>query len=544
MENRRDLSSILPFLPLELESGALVWPIRVTEALEALSKGSDYSRVDSGEVLSVAISDLRTSLSLPFSSSPAVANGYALFFDQLLSREESARWFGEVIPVMSNSLLRLPMLLESHYQDANKLFGVETGLRLLESQQPGIVILNQELIAALLSCSFFCLFPTGERGSKCLPLINFDLLFRSLYERHTENLKHKIKCIIHYFERVCTSMPTGSVSFERKILPLEKSQNITYPDAEFWGKSLLPLSPFEVCRSGLIEDHLGGALEVDFANKFLGGGALRRGCVQEEIRFMIYPELIAGMLFLPSMSDNEAIEIVGAERYSDYTGYSSTFHFSGDYVDKSEMDSIGRHKTRIVAIDAVCRPGKRQYEVDFLLREMNKAFCGFLDQLKHQHHQISENDSIHKVQLHIDVKGVNDAYEDQGTPHGATKYRKLENHETSDQRVEINKLLDCYGKTGVATGNWGCGAYGGDPEVKAVIQWIAASQASRSFITYYTFELADLENLDQVTQWILSQEWTVGELWNILLEYCSKRVKRETEAGFFSWLLPSSPMQE
>jgi len=29
---------------------------------------------------------------------------------------------------------------------------------------------------------------------------------------------------------------------------------------------------------------------------------------------------------------------------------------------------------------------------------------------------------------------------------------------------------------GVVTGNWGCGAFGGDPEVKAIIQWLAASQ--------------------------------------------------------------------
>lgn len=35
---------------------------------------------------------------------------------------------------------------------------------------------------------------------------------------------------------------------------------------------------------------------------------------------MINPELIAGMLFLPSMSDNEAIETVGAERFSNYSG--------------------------------------------------------------------------------------------------------------------------------------------------------------------------------------------------------------------------------
>jgi hypothetical protein len=35
---------------------------------------------------------------------------------------------------------------------------------------------------------------------------------------------------------------------------------------------------------------------------------------------MISPELIAGMIFLPSMADNEAIDIVGVERFSSYTG--------------------------------------------------------------------------------------------------------------------------------------------------------------------------------------------------------------------------------
>lgn len=30
--------------------------------------------------------------------------------------------------------------------------------------------------------------------------------------------------------------------------------------------------------------------------------------------------MIAGMLFLPAMADNEAIEIVGVERFSSYTG--------------------------------------------------------------------------------------------------------------------------------------------------------------------------------------------------------------------------------
>lgn len=53
---------------------------------------------------------------------------------------------------------------------------------------------------------------------------------------------------------------------------------------------------------------------------------------------------------------------------------------------------------------------------------------------------------------------------------------------------------------GVVTGNWGCGAFGGDPELKAIIQWLAASQVvyilnlktkqpGYSKISYLLFEL-------------------------------------------------------
>ena len=47
--------------------------------------------------------------------------------------------------------------------------------------------------------------------------------------------------------------------------------------------------------------------------------------MQEEIRFVISPELIVGMLFISQMHNNEAIEIRGAERFSKYDGYD--FHF-------------------------------------------------------------------------------------------------------------------------------------------------------------------------------------------------------------------------
>lgn len=43
----------------------------------------------------------------------------------------------------------------------------------------------------------------------------------------------------------------------------------------------------------------------------------------------------------------------------------------------------------------------------------------------------------------------------------------------------------------------------------------------------------------QLSRWIISHKWTVGELWNMLVEYSTKRVKGETSLGFFTWLLPS-----
>ncbi|KAJ0092646.1 hypothetical protein Patl1_26677 [Pistacia atlantica] len=79
----------------------------------------------------------------------------------------------------------------------------------------------------------------------------------------------------------------------------------------------------------------------------------------------------------------------------------------------------------------------------------------------------------------------------------------------------------------------------GRSELKAMIQWLAASQALRPFMSYYTFGVEALQNLGQVTQWILSHEWTVGDLWNMMVEYSSQRLKGHTNLGFFTWLHPS-----
>lgn len=52
-------------------------------------------------------------------------------------------------------------------------------------------------------------------------------------------------------------------------------------------------------------------VQVDFANKYLGGGVLGHGCVQEEIRFMICPEMIITRLFTEVLEDKDSLVMTG-----------------------------------------------------------------------------------------------------------------------------------------------------------------------------------------------------------------------------------------
>ncbi|CAM9284115.1 unnamed protein product, partial [Lampetra planeri] len=173
--------------------------------------------------------------------------------------------------------------------------------------------------------------------------------------------------------------------------------------------------------------------EVDFANRFVGGGVTGHGLVQEEIRFIINPELIISRLFTEALEHNECLIITGTEQYSKYSGYAESYKWKESYKDETPRDDWQRRCTEIVAIDALkYRNFLEQFHPDKMNRELNKAYCGFF-----------RNNSNKK---HLSA---------------------------------------------VATGNWGCGAFGGDTRLKALIQLMAAAEAGRD-VAYFTFGDAHL----------------------------------------------------
>lgn len=77
--------------------------------------------------------------------------------------------------------------------------------------------------------------------------------FRSLYDSYDEKQENKIKCIVHYFERISSHMPRGNISFMRKVLPLQQSSfAISYPMPGLWKKSTVSLCPFQVRTTDFI----------------------------------------------------------------------------------------------------------------------------------------------------------------------------------------------------------------------------------------------------------------------------------------------------
>ena len=109
------------------------------------------------------------------------------------------------------------------------------------------------------------------------------------------------------------------------------------PSLNAWEGCDYPLCQVTVEPNKSIEEAGSRTLQVNFSAAHIGGGVLRGGNIQEEIRFSICPELIVSMLLMDCMDENEAISITGFERFSHYSGYAGTFKYTGDYQDPSEV---------------------------------------------------------------------------------------------------------------------------------------------------------------------------------------------------------------
>jgi len=354
-----------------------------------------------------------------------------------------------------------------------------------------------------------------------LPRFDFLRLFGAPTQpRHAQSNQAKLMCVAWYFERCrlrrleAPQREAEPLSFVRCGVDCTAARGGGTPAD--WAASEVPLARAALSVESRTEEgtriedagRTGVAVHADFANRVLGGGVLGNGAVQEEIRMAVSPELLVGLLLADALADGEGctevVAMVGAERYSRYSGYAAGFRYAGDFVDP-DCDCPGgggggdgggggsggggevrRAGSTVLALDALnlsswggAHPAlgrltpERQWEPAVLARELRKLWAAA------------------KLMDHLDGGGGGA----EAQPHGQHRQRA---------------------KALFASGNWGCGAFGGHVQLKAVLQMMAMAQAGRP-LQLHTFGEASLDALAETFSLCASAGLTVGAAWRAVV---------------------------
>jgi len=200
-----------------------------------------------------------------------------------------------------------------------------------------------------------------------------------------------------------------------------------------WQALQTPLKNFILHQEHQRLEYARGRLQAIFVSAAVSEH--RPASDSEIVRNSLSPETMALPLIVPQLGKSDAVVVIGAEQFSVCECSKSKLFFLAPFNDPSPLVRQ-RRDTHLVAFDALSFQARHeQYSSDAIMRELLKAYMAF-----------------------------------RGDP-----------------------LEDTASLRAVATGNWG-GEPGSksDPELKALLQWAAASEAGRD-LEYFSKGLGEDE---------------------------------------------------
>ena len=340
------------------------------------------------------------------------------------------------------------------YEDESPFKTLDAYYTMFEDKQAFIALINKTRLTAL---QLPILFPTGS-----ISLLTTSLTF-------TRRQVHCLLCHMFFCTLQCAKHNLYWTTFENWLCD-GRTCALVYLRTlfEYLGQS------FD--SEETIEFTLSKCTELDFSNKSvcnvdlrLSGSIGDAGSIevdfanmdigfgvtgtQEEIMFGASPEMCIAMLFCGSMQDDEAIVIRGARRVAKFSGYGMTLKF------ESLMPSAETQRF-VVCIDALDYSDQSDAKLILmsqlselsLRRELCKAYAGF-----------------------------------SSLPKGSA----------------------------IQTGNWGCGAFCGNRQIKALLQLMATSLAGndKSLIYFCDDDKSFYKSFTYFLEFLKHDEISLGELW-------------------------------
>ena len=201
--------------------------------------------------------------------------GKAKFFEEL---EKSFPEDGKKFLKVYNNIRKLILDMDNFFPNGE--------IEILKTSTTNKIILTRLQVALLFILGFFDIFQPYIK----IMNINREYDFEPVFDPNYGPSFAKGRSFINYMTVIGKWLEENNPILNEKITYLRENKQV---DIENF-KNIQKLCDIQIIEQGSMFN-TEAKFCIDFANKYIGGGALSGGCVQEEILFAVEPEAIVSM---------------------------------------------------------------------------------------------------------------------------------------------------------------------------------------------------------------------------------------------------------
>jgi len=416
------------------------------------------------------------------------------FLSQYLSNSPNNIFFKEIWPRLVQIALEMPSLFPSHSLDCTRL-----------TSRQCVFVFSRRQLACLVVHQFLCSLPSHPWRTQSF--VDLRIWYSSsAASSHAPAMHAYLTALFTYFERVASSTEeSGILSFGLEdwpiIFTLKTLRQFDIEAAEsVWNeRALCPVDFVPLAEPKTSPEYLGlnnGACVIA-ANKSVGLGP---SATQEEVQVGSTPESYPVGLLVRPLHDNQVLVVQGAEAMVSVRGYGAEAWLE-EILEPDYTGPVTKPGTEDVATAVSKWQHRTMLFMDAIQFDFNPAGSGTQGILR----------DLEPGNLSRELWKAYNAF-------SSALVRRSE-------RATITIDMHHHGSYAVvATGLWGCGAFGGNKHIKSVIQWCAASMAQverLQFITstseQHTFAEAFRGFIDQLTR-IVDRPPHVADVFGVLVQ--------------------------